>query len=519
MITLKSYVGGQWALGSGLAETLRNPATEEVLGSVAAQGIDRAGAMAFARAKGGPALRAMTFAARGAMLKAMSDALTAHRNELLDLAVTSGGNTRGDAKFDVDGAIFTLSAYAELGQTLGETKVIVDGEGIPLGRTPRFHGQHLQVARHGVAVHINAFNFPAWGLAEKAACALLAGMPVVSKPATSSALVAHRIMEVLVEAQALPEGALQLLVGGVGDLLSHVSYQDVVAFTGSSETGIKIRSLPQVIGHSVRVNVEADSLNAAILGPDVAPADETYELFLKDVLRDMTQKAGQKCTAIRRVLVPLAVADRVRDDLVDRLAGIVVGNPTHERVRMGPLATAAQRDDVREGISALARDGRLVFGTGEVEAVGSPAGKGFFVSPALVELEAGAGAPSVHGREVFGPVATVVPYSGQADEAATIVARGQGGLVSSVYSEDPAFSSDVVLGLAPYHGRVFLGSAKIAEQSPGPGTVLPQLVHGGPGRAGGGEELGGIRGLAFYMQRVALEGSRPLIEKIAAAKS
>ncbi len=292
-----------------------------------------------------------------------------------------------------------------------------------------------------------------------------------------------------------------------------------MAFTGSSETGIKIRSLPQVIGHSVRVNVEADSLNAAILGPDVAPGDETYELFLKDVLRDMTQKAGQKCTAIRRVLVPVSVADRVRDDLVDRLAGIVVGNPTHERVRMGPLATAAQRDDVREGISALARDGRLVFGTGDVEAVGAPPGKGFFVSPALVELEAGADAPSVHGREVFGPVATVVPYSGQADEAAAIVARGQGGLVSSVYSEDTAFSSDVVVGLAPYHGRVFLGSAKIAEQSPGPGTVLPQLVHGGPGRAGGGEELGGVRGLAFYMQRVALEGSRPLIERIAGAKA
>jgi 3,4-dehydroadipyl-CoA semialdehyde dehydrogenase len=395
----------------------------------------------------------------------------------------------------------------------------VDGPGLQLGRTPRFHGQHLQVTRPGVAVHINAFNFPAWGLAEKAACALLAGMPVVSKPATSSALVAHRIMELLVEARTLPEGALQLLVGGIGDLLAHVSYQDVVAFTGSSDTGIKIRSLPQVIAHSVRVNVEADSLNAAILGPDVAPGDETYELFLKDVLRDMTQKAGQKCTAIRRVLVPVPLADRLRDDLVDRLAGVVVGNPTHERVRMGPVATAAQRKDVREGIAALARDGRLVFGTAEVEGVGAPAGKGFFVSPALIELEAGADAPAVHGREVFGPVATVVPYSGHADEAAGLVARGHGGLVSSVYSEDSAFTADLVLGLAPYHGRVFLGSAKIAEQSPGPGTVLPQLVHGGPGRAGGGEELGGLRGLGFYMQRVALEGSRPVIEKVAGTKT
>jgi 3,4-dehydroadipyl-CoA semialdehyde dehydrogenase len=519
MIALKSYVAGGWASGTGAGETLLNPATEEPLAGVAAGGAFRAAAMAFARAQGGPALRALTFAERGALLKAMADVLSAHRNELLDLAITSGGNTRADAKFDVDGAIFTLSAYADLGATLGASKVLVDGPGVPLGRTPRFHGQHLQVTRLGVAVHINAFNFPAWGLAEKAACALLAGMPVVSKPATSSALVAHRIMEVLVDAKCLPAGALQLLVGGVGDLLAHVSYQDVIAFTGSSDTGIKIRSLPEVIAHSVRVNVEADSLNAATLGPDVAPGDETYELFLKDVLRDMTQKAGQKCTAIRRVLVPAAVADRVRDDLVDRLAGVVVGNPAHERVRMGPLATAAQRDDVREGISALARDGRLVFGTAAVDAVGAPPGKGFFVSPALVELEAGADAPSVHGREVFGPVATLVPYSGTADEAAAIVARGHGGLVSSVYSEDPAFTAELVLGLAPYHGRVFLGSAKIAEQSPGPGTVLPQLVHGGPGRAGGGEELGGVRGLAFYMQRVALEGSRPLIEKLAGAKA
>jgi oxepin-CoA hydrolase/3-oxo-5,6-dehydrosuberyl-CoA semialdehyde dehydrogenase len=268
----------------------------------------------------------------------------------------------------------------------------------------------------------------------------------------------------------------------------------------------------------VRVNVEADSLNAAVLGPDVEPGSETWELYLKDVLRDMTQKAGQKCTAIRRVLVPAGQADRVRDELIDRLKGVVVGNPAHEGVRMGPLATAEQRKDVREGIDQLARDGRLVFGSAEVSALGAPPGKGFFVSPVLLELEPGAAAPNVHSREVFGPVASVVPYSGAPEEAAEIVARGGGGLVSSVYSEDAAFTAEVTLGLAPHHGRVFLGSARIAEQSPGPGTVLPQLVHGGPGRAGGGEELGGLRALSFYMQRVALEGSRPLIERIAGIK-
>lgn len=519
MITLRSYVAGRWVEGRGELATLVNPATEEPLARAGSGGVNRAEALDHARRRGGPALRSLGFAERGALLKAMSEALTAQREELLDLAVANGGNTRSDAKFDVDGAAFTLSAYAELGRALGDARLLVDGEGVTLGRSPRFHGQHVQMPRQGVAVHVNAFNFPAWGFAEKAAVALLAGVPVLSKPGTSSALLAHRIMEILVEKAILPEGALSLLVGGAGDLLEHLGGQDVVAFTGSGETGARIRALPSVIRHSVRVNVEADSLNAAVLGPDVEPGSETWELYLKDVLRDITQKAGQKCTAIRRILVPVERAERVRDELVDRLKAVVVGNPAHEGVRMGPVATAEQKRDVREGVEQLARDGRLVFGSAEVSAVGAPPGKGFFVSPVLLEVEPGAAAPSVHSREVFGPVASVVPYSGAAADAAEIVARGGGGLVSSVYSEDAAFAADVTLDLAPYHGRVFLGSARIAEQSPGPGTVLPLLVHGGPGRAGGGEELGGLRGLAFYMQRVALEGSRPLIERIAGTRS
>ncbi|HEY5907090.1 MAG TPA: 3,4-dehydroadipyl-CoA semialdehyde dehydrogenase [Vicinamibacteria bacterium] len=514
MRTLPSYVSGRWVEGSGSFTVLVNPATEEPLARSASDGVDRRAALEYARARGGPALRALSFAERGRLLNAVGEALQAHRDELLDLSVVSGGNTRSDAKFDVDGATFTLAAYAELGQSLGDRRFLVDGEGVTLGRTPRFHGQHIAVPRQGVAVHINAFNFPAWGLAEKAAVALLAGVPVLSKPATSTGLLAHRIVEVLAEKAVLPEGALQLLAGSAGDLLDHLGPQDVVAFTGSSDTGARLRQTPAVIRHSVRVNVEADSLNAAVLGPDVEPGDETYEFFLKDVLRDATQKAGQKCTAIRRVLVPAAVADRVRDDLVDRLSAVVVGNPSADGVRMGPLATAAQLADVREGIALLARDGRLVYGQADVNVVGAPEGKGFFSSPVLLEVEPGADAPSVHGREVFGPVATIVPYGGAASEAVALVVRGQGGLVSSVYSEDTSFTAELVLGVAPYHGRVFLGSAKIAEQSPGPGTVLPLLVHGGPGRAGGGEELGGPRGLSFYLQRVALEGSRPVIEKI-----
>jgi oxepin-CoA hydrolase/3-oxo-5,6-dehydrosuberyl-CoA semialdehyde dehydrogenase len=518
MITMRSHVGGEWAEAQEPFETLVNPATEEPLARVGTGGLDRRSALEFARRTGGPALRAMTFAERGALVKAMSDAIQSVREELIELAVSNGGNTRSDAKFDVDGAIYTLAAYAELGQRLGDARVLVDGDGVQLGRSPRFHGQHVAVPRQGVAVHVNAFNFPAWGFAEKAAVALLAGVPVVTKPATSSSMVAHRIVEVLVEKRVLPAGALSLLLGGAGDLLDHLGFQDVVAFTGSGDTGAKIRALPAVIRNSVRVNVEADSLNAAILGADVLPGSETYDYYLKDVLRDMTQKAGQKCTAIRRVLVPEAAAERVRDDLVERLRSVVVGNPAMEGVRMGPVATAQQHRDVRAGIDLLARDGRLVHGDAGGKPVGAPEGRGYFVPPVLIEVEPGAEAPSVHSHEVFGPAATLVPYSGTASEAAELVARGGGGLVSSVYSEDPAFVGDVVMGLAPYHGRIFLGSVKIAELSPGPGTVLPQLVHGGPGRAGGGEELGGLRGLGFYLQRVALEGAKAVVERIAGIK-
>src|SRR6267142_772909 len=508
MKTLRSYLSGRWIEGSGAPQTLVNPATEEPLAQASSEGLDLAAALGHAREEGGPALRALSFAERGALLKDMAKAIQAHRDELLDLAVANGGNTRSDAKFDVDGAIFTLQTYAELGASLGTAKFLVDGEGVQLGRSPRFHGQHIKVPRHGAAVQINAFNFPAWGLAEKAASALLAGMPVLSKPATSSAMVAHRVMEILVENKVLPEGVLSLLVGAPRDLPALHGPQDVLAFTGSGDTGARIRALPNIIRESVRVNVEADSLNAAVLGPDAEPGGDMYETFLKDVLRDMTQKAGQKCTAIRRVLVAQNRAETVRDDLAEGLKAVRVGNPAQEETRMGPVASGAQLADVREGVGKLAAEGKAAFGS----AAPLP-GKGFFISPVLMEFAKDALAASVHAREVFGPVASLLSFSGRAADAAAIVARGNGGLVSSVYSEDADFLEEVVAGIAPYHGRIFLGHPKI-EQSPGPGTVLPQLAHGGPGRAGGGEELGGLRALAFYMQRVALEGSRPVIQKL-----
>jgi 3,4-dehydroadipyl-CoA semialdehyde dehydrogenase len=503
---LRSHVLGRWTEGSGAKQTLFNPATEEPLATASSGGIDLSGALEYARRVGGPALRAMTFAERGALLKAVAEVLQKHRTALLELGIANGGNTRSDAKFDVDGAVTTLLAYAEVGAALGTARLLVDGEGIQLGRSPRFHGQHVAVPRHGVAVHVNAFNFPAWGFAEKAAVALLAGMPVLTKPATSSALLAHRVVEILVEGKVLPEGALSLLVGAPGELLAHLQAQDVLAFTGSGATAERIRALPNVIRDSVRVNVEADSLNAALLGPDVQASGDMFETFLKDVVRDMTQKAGQKCTAIRRVLFSREAAAEVKRALAEMLAEIKVGDPADETTRMGPLATASQRDEARAGIEALSAESTRVF-----EQTALP-GKGYFVGPTL--LEAGAEARTVHEREVFGPVATLIACDG---DAAHLVTRGRGGLVCSIYSEEQSFIESAVMALAPHHGRIFLGHPRI-ELSPGPGTVLPQLVHGGPGRAGGGEELGGPRGLAFYMQRVALQGSRPVIQKLIAAK-
>ena len=507
---LASYVGGRWVQGAAGGQTLVNPATEEALATASSDGVDLAAALEYARATGGPALRALSFAERGALLKGMADALQGARDELLELGIRNCGNTRSDAKFDVDGAIATLLAYAELGAQLGAGRFLLDGEGVQLGRSPRFHGQHFSVPRHGVAVHINAFNFPAWGLAEKAAAALLAGMPVLSKPATATAMLAQRAMQVIVEKKVLPEGALSLLVGAPRNLPALLGAQDVLAFTGSGDTGERLRALPNVIRHSVRVNVEADSLNAALLGPDAGASGDLYELFLKEVVRDVTQKAGQKCTAIRRVLVPAEHAGAVRDDLAGLLAGAKVGDPAAEDVRMGPLTNAAQLADVREGIGRLGAEGKLV--TGGAQPLFP---KGYFLAPTLFEFAPGAKADAVHAREVFGPVVSILPYT---EDPAAIVAHGGGGLVCSIYAEDAAWLEEVVGGIAPHHGRLYIGHPKI-ELSPGPGTVLPQLVHGGPGRAGGGEELGGRRALGFYLQRVAIQGSRPLVQGLGKAGS
>jgi 3,4-dehydroadipyl-CoA semialdehyde dehydrogenase len=518
METLESYVAGAWVAGSGKKSVLVNPTTEEPLAETSTEGVDFAKAVAFARAEGGPALRAMTFAERGELLRAMSRVIHQSRDALIEVAIKNAGNTRGDAKFDIDGASGTLAYYAQLGKDLGAERFLLDGEMTQLGRAPRFVGHHMSLPRHGVAVHVNAFNFPAWGLAEKAACAILAGMPVISKPATSTALLAFRIMKLIVDEKILPPGALSFVAGSPGDLLSHLGGQDVLAFTGSSDTGAMLRGMPNIIKSSVRVNVEADSLNGAVLGADVEQGSDTYNMFLRDVVRDITQKAGQKCTAIRRVFVPRAKLADVQADLVERLRDAKVGDPAAEGVTVGPLATAQQLRDVRAGIERLAREGKVVLGgLGPFDRVGVAGDKGYFVQPTLFVNESPETAKEVHEHEVFGPAASLLPYDSSA-QAIADVQKGAGGLVCSVYSDDRAFVGEVVMGIAPFHGRLMLGSEKIADQTPGPGTVLPQSIHGGPGRAGGGEELGGVRGLAFYSQRVAIQGARPVLDALLGVK-
>ena len=511
MQLLASFLGGSWSDGSGAKTPLVNPATEAPLAEVSAGGHDLAGAFAYARAIGARELAKLTFAQRGELCAALANAIHGAREELISLAVANGGNTRSDAKFDIDGGAVTLSHYAELGTKLGAKTLLADGEPIQVGRTARMGGQHVWAARVGVAVHVNAFNFPAWGTCEKLACALVAGVPVISKPATATALVAHRLAQLF--APLLPPGVLQMLIGPAGSLLDHVTATDAVAFTGGSATAQLLRAKLGAIG--ARLNIEADSLNAAVLAPDVELSSEAGNLFLADVVRDMTQKTGQKCTAIRRVLVPDQRLAEVLDALRDRLGGFAVGDPSREDVRIGPVATAAQLADVRAGIARLAAVTTSAFGgDGTVAPLGIAAGTGYFVGPVVRIASHALTTAELHDHEVFGPVTTVASYEGDPVFAAEFVARGKGCLVSSMYSDDRDWSARFVAAAAPWAGRLYLGSSKMASQSPGPGTVLPSLVHGGPGRAGGGEELGGARGLQFYMQRTALEGDATLLKSL-----
>ena len=519
MVRLRSHICGDWHAGDGPTRTLVDPATEAPVAEATTAGLDFHAALSYARDVGGPALRALSFAERGALLMAMSKALYAHREELIDLSGVNNGATRGDAKFDIDGATGTLAAYARLGRELGDARWQLDGEAEKLASGARYVGQHVRLPRPGVAVHINAFNFPAWGTFEKVACALLAGMPVVTKPATATALVAYRMVEIIVEADILPAGALSFVAGSPGDLLDHLGPQDVVAFTGSADTAAALRAGVGPVQRSVRFNAEADSLNAAVLAPDTAVGGPIWHSFVRNVVTDMRQKTGQKCTAVRRLIVPEGLVTEVERALGEELSRVTVGVPTQAGVTMGPVATAGQLRDFRAGVALLSEECDVVFGGGgAIQGEGAPEGKGYYVRPTLLRVRDAGTAEKVHAHEVFGPCATIVPYDGSAARAAELVARGQGCLVSSVYADDRAWFADFLFAAAPWNGRIVAINDKVADQALPPGMVLPNQVHGGPGRAGGGEELGGARGLDFYTNRVAVQGDLGALRKILGAR-
>lgn len=513
MKTLKSWVNGAWHEADGGFRPLVNPSTEEEIARASTRGIDFGAVLDHARGSGGPALRSMGFAARGRMLKAMSGVVREHREELLELSRVNTGTTVADGAFDVDGASGTLYYYSVLAGSLGEGPFLPEDDGVQVGRSEALWVRHVLAPRRGVAVHVNAFNFPVWGFAEKAACALLAGMPVVTKPATATALVAERCVELVLDAGILPEGALQLVCGSTGDLLDRLGPQDVLAFTGSADTARRLARSDGVGTASARFNVEADSLNAAVLAPGASEA--TRALAVRDIVREMTQKTGQKCTAVRRILAPRDGADGLEEALAEALDGVVVGNPEDPSATMGPVATAQQLRDTREGTAELATEARVVLGgSGRVDGVGSPPGTGYFVAPTLLRAEGPDSGGKVHEREVFGPVATLIPYDGTAPRAAEIVARGGGMLVTSLYGDDGDWLGRFLEHGGSDAGRVYIGSREAAEEAPGSGAAFPHALHGGPGRAGGGQELGGLAGVRLYMQRVALQGARSMVDSL-----
>lgn len=509
---LESYAAGHWFRADDAGKPLLDAVTGEEVARVSTTGLDYAAMVRHARDVGGPAVRRLTFHERALLLKELALHLGGLKDEFYALSFRTGA-TKRDSFVDIDGGIGTLFSYASKGhRELPNDTVMLDGGVEPLSRNGTFVGQHLYTSRTGVAVQINAFNFPVWGMLEKLAPAFLAGLPSIVKPASQTSYLTEAVVRRIIESGILPEGSLQLISGSAGDLLDHLGEQDSVDFTGSASTADLLRRHPAVLERGVRLGVEADSLNCSILGLDVTPEDPEFDLFVKGVVAEMTVKAGQKCTAIRRAIVPEHLADAVIQALSGRLAKTVVGDPADESVRMGALASREQRDEVRKAIDELRRGADVVFGDPDrVDTVGADAEAGAFLSPVLLKAREGASEP--HDVEPFGPVSTVLTYR-TTEEAIALAARGKGSLAASLVTHDPRIAREVTLGLAPWHGRVLVLDRDDAGESTGHGSPLPVLVHGGPGRAGGGEELGGIRGVLHHMQRTAIQGSPDMITAI-----
>jgi oxepin-CoA hydrolase / 3-oxo-5,6-dehydrosuberyl-CoA semialdehyde dehydrogenase len=512
MAVLRSYVSGRWTSPAD-GRPVRDAVTGEEVARVSADGIDLAAALEYGRATGGPALRAMTFHQRAALVKAVGTMLREHRSELYGLSARTGA-TLGDAKFDVDGGIGVLLGYASKARReLPNDTFYTEGAVEPLSRGGQFTGQHVLTPLLGVAVQVNAFNFPVWGPLEKLAPALIAGVPALIKPATQTAYLTARLAELIIESGLLPDGSVQLVCGSAAGLLDHLTEQDLLGFTGSASTARQLRAHPNVVARAVRFNAEADSLNCSVLGPDAGPGTDEFGWYVRQVVTEMTVKAGQKCTAIRRALVPAAHVDAVIDAIRAELAQVVVGSPADESVTMGALASLEQREEVRRGIKALQASCTLAYGDPDrVEVTGADADRGAFLSPLLLRCDDNDRAEP-HEIEAFGPVAVVLGY-GSTQEAIALAARGRGSLAGSVVTGDPGFARDVVLGLAPWHGRLLVLDADDARESTGHGSPLPALVHGGPGRAGGGEEMGGLRGILHHMQRTAVQASPRMLSAV-----
>ncbi|WP_243611427.1 phenylacetic acid degradation bifunctional protein PaaZ [Shimia aestuarii] len=512
---ISSFAAGQWiAPGSG-ARTIHSAITGAPFASAGNEALDVQAMLDHARNVGGPALRALGFHDRARMLKALAAHLGAHKQALYDLSFSTGA-TQSDHLIDIDGGIGTLFVFASKGRReMPDGQVYVDGDVEQLSRNGTFLGQHICTPLHGVAVHINAFNFPVWGMLEKLAPTILAGVPAIVKPATNSCYVTELAVKLMLDSGILPEGALQLVTGGLGDMLDRLTCQDVVSFTGSADTALKLRRNPHILENSVRFVAEQDSLNASILGPDAGPGTPEFDLFVKEVQREMTAKAGQKCTAIRRIIAPENTVPAVIEALSARLAKTTIGDPRLESTRMGALVSLDQKRDVLAKAALIGQEAERVFGDPENFAVeGADRDAGAFLPPMLFHCADPDRATHVHDTEAFGPVSTVMGYR-DLEHAIALANRGEGSLVASVITHDPTVAREVALGAGAFHGRLYFNNRDSMKESTGHGSPLPHMVHGGPGRAGGGEEMGGVRGVMHYMQRTAIQGSPDILSAIA----
>ena len=513
MKKLENYLAGRWMTGDGDGQILYDAVNGDPVAAATSKGLDFAAALDYGRTVGNTALRKLTFHDRGRMLKALALYLMDRKEQFYQISYHSGA-TRADSWIDIEGGIGNLFSNASLRRKFPDLPYCTDGEPIGLGKAGTFMGHHLLVPKEGVAVHINAYNFPVWGMLEKCAVNWLAGVPAIVKPASITSYITEAVVKEIIASGILPEGALQLICGSAGDLLDHVTYQDVVTFTGSKSTGLMLKSHPRILEQSVPFNMEADSLNAIVLGEDIKPGQQEWDLFIKEVRKEMTVKAGQKCTAVRRIFVPDAVLEDMYLALGKALSQTTIGNPLNEKVRMGSLADKGQRDEVRANEQKLLASAQIVYGSlDSVVVIDADAQKGAFLSPVLLLNDKPFGAEAVHEIECFGPVSTIMPYSGL-DEAITLAKKGKGSLCCTIVTADNKQATNFVVGAATHHGRILVLNGECAKESTGHGSPLPMLIHGGPGRAGGGEEMGGVRGVKHYMQRVAIQGSPSAITAI-----